>query len=315
MNDTEELLRRTLRDHVRDAPHVVAYTPPPRSTRKTRWLAPLTAAAVAAAVVAGIAWYDQQWTLTDPAPAAESVLDRVEGLIGPAVADELGLVGEPDTDADLSCNGTVVVDHYAVRYCLTPVSNDPAVQMVIASQIAGLPRTASTLAYARAFSELQELYETTDSEDPATWDLQEQVSDLHDAVSQERRHLHQASVDGLRGATTTDDDPCGQDGARYPTTNVIGAPEQIVICGPAPGQRTTLTPDDSETFAQVIEALTHPSGEHPRPKVSCAAMATPPLSWDVIVRTSTGNWVMSQPHNICGVLPQVRQALTVATSP
>ena len=314
MNDTEELLRRTLRDHVRDAPHVVAYTPPPRSTRNARWFAPLTAAAVAAAVVAGIAWHDQQRTVTDPAPAAESVLDRVEGLIGPAVADELGLVGEPDTDADLPCDGWVQADQYAVRYCLAPVSNDPAVQMVIGWQIAGLPRTATTLAYARARWELQELYETTDSEDPATWDLQEQVSDLRDAVSQERRQLHQASVDGLRGATTADDDTCGWDGARYPTTKVIGAPEQIVICGPVPGQRTNLTPD-GETFAQVIEALTHPPGEHPRPKISCAAMATPPLSWDVIVRTSTGNWVMSQPHNICGVLPQVRQALTVATSP
>jgi hypothetical protein len=105
MKATEELLRETLRRHVKDAPPILDYQPAKRRHRMSRakWVAPLAVAAVTAGVVVGIAWFDRQASTGDLTPAAveddtATSVPEIRGLTGEAVGLALGL--QPMKTAD-----------------------------------------------------------------------------------------------------------------------------------------------------------------------------------------------------------------------
>ena len=134
------------------------------------------------------------------------MLDRVHGLSGPVVAETLGLEGEPDTKADVSCQYWVVADQNGVRYCLDSVSDDQAVQMVVGWQIGGRTVTASSLEYARALIALYAAQETTQDDHPSIRDLRERVAELKDIVQREARAQEDSGtgLPDIRGLTGED---------------------------------------------------------------------------------------------------------------
>lgn len=316
MNTTEELLRETLHRHVHDAPLVTSYQSSRRPSPRfpARWGVSIAAIVVTAAVVGGVAWVDRQNATSELAPAAPTTLERVEGLTGPAVAEVLGLRGEPDTKAELTCATTVAVALNAVRYCLDGVTSDPAERMVIGWQIGGIPATPSRLPYARALVELVTALETTDADDPSLYQLENRVRELKAAAAQEMRALRNPAAAALRG-TRIDALTCrnplgtepGKPVASLAVTTVTGEPSQLVVCGPDGQQISTLTTPDDDRFTALLDALTLPdlpsTSSSPCPAI---AIFYPP----VLLQTSEGSWLLHQPQGNCGApRPKVLQAV------
>lgn len=107
-------------------------------------------------------------------------------LTGAEVADELGIKGEANPKADISCQTNVVV-HEGVRYCMDGATSDAAQRIVLGWQIVGYSATDARYDYASAMLDLNKALETTDAEDPAIFELQARVKELKAAVAAEDR--------------------------------------------------------------------------------------------------------------------------------